>query len=315
MQRNDPYYRKNLEQRISKDADQSEFDAILKGSTLLETGLYDEKVSGSLDDFETIQKFDLEPWHSQDIQLDDAVGDISGELIRRSEIMGEAYPFIISNSQIEYKKSTSNFYEFCLAISLSTNITRGENKCLPRIFERASAVIMEKFLGDNSGSIHVGSPRDKEVGSKFCDAMEIVHKVTNEWKWAPREPYPHDPTTTGDEGMDFIAWKNMPDSRKGKLFLVGQCACGDDWRGKFYDLTLDKIGKWFNPMAEIEPVRVFTVPHHLTNMNLTDAQISAGIVFDRARLCIIAEKNSGVFVKQKWYSDLLKLKNQIIRHS
>jgi len=38
------------------------------------------------------------------------------------------------------------------------------------------------------------------------------------------------------------------------------------------------------------PVRTFTLPFHLSDVNLIDAQSQAGMVFDRARLTKIGEE-------------------------
>ena len=311
--RTDPYYKKNLEQRIIKDADQAEFSAMIKDSVLIDAGLYDDMVSGALDDFETHDETVTEKWHALDLEYDSANSEVYKEIERRSEILGESYPFKIKQNQITYHESKSYFYEFCLAISTAQNITTGDNVFFPRIFERMSALLFKQYLGHDSECIHVGSPRDAEIGKKFKEAMEKVHTITNEWIWNPIADFGDDPQTTGDEGLDFIAWKNTPDKRKGKLFILGQCACGGDWDTKFSDLNLGKIGKWFNPLCYINPpVRAFTTPFHLSDTNLSNAQSQAGIVFDRTRLTLIAERFSDFEEIAFWKNKIQELSKTVI---
>ncbi len=290
----DTYKLRHADQRMYKDADQTEFTAILRGSALMDSGLFDDKISGAIDEYD-LESTNNPSWQVQDLNLDSAGGAIREEIERRSELLGDDYPFIISRNQLLYSQSQSNFYEFCLAISMAKNLTTEKNVYLPRVFERISASLLKIYFGCNSFSIHVGKPRDPGIGTTFITAMERVHRETKEWIWQPQQPLPGNPQTSGDEGMDFIVWKDSPDKRLGKLFIIGQCACGDDWKNKFNDLSLPKLSKWFNPVSYVTPVKAFTTPHHLSDMNLVLAQIEAGWVFDRARLSIIAER----FVEEK----------------
>ena len=74
------------------------------------------------------------------------------------------------------------------------------------------------------------------------------------------------------------------DGKIGQLFVLGQCACGNDWQTKFNDLTIKGLSKWFNPLSIVEPVRCFSTPFHVTDAMLREASREGGIVFDRARL-------------------------------
>jgi len=120
--------------------------------------------------------------------------------------------------------------------------------------------------------------------------MKVLHERSGEWRWQPEEGLPAEPTTTGDEGVDFIVWLKALDGRPGQIFLLGQCACGDDWETKFNDIHLDKLYKWFSPKPYVEPVRIFATPHHLSDGHLIEAQREAGLVLDRARLSVLADK-------------------------
>lgn len=289
----DPYKSRQFEQRIIKDADQTEVNAIKRGSVLFDAGLYDDRVSGAMDDFDSFDQTVTQRWHAEDLNNETASGEVYEEIERRVKLLGKDYPFQLNRNQLVYNPSQTHYYEFCLAISTAPTITSGDYVHLPRAFERTCTVLARLYLGEDTGSIHVGSPRDEENGTTFFHAMQKVNEVTNEWVWNPIQDFGDHPQTTGDEGLDFIVWKNTPDGRKGKVFVIGQCACGDDWTFKFNDLTIPKIGKWFQPMSYVkEPIRAFATPYHLSDMSLTNAQNEAGLVFDRGRLTILAERFS-----------------------
>ncbi len=229
-------------------------------------------------------------WQSSDLTYDDAVGQVHEEIERRADLLGPAYPFELEDGLLTYRGPRSGFYEFCLAASLATNITSGENVGLPRLFERMSAILIASAFGPGTEHMHLGSPRDSEIGAAFHVAMREAHRRTSEWFWGPDPGLPENPSHTGDEGVDFVVWKRPPDRRVGSLFILGQCACGDDWSNKFNDIELGRYERWFNPLTYARPpVRAFATPYHLGDGWLVEALPRAGLVFDRSRLTLLAE--------------------------
>lgn len=290
--RSDPYSVRHLAQRAAHDADQAEFSAIIRQSSVLDSGIYDDRVAGVMDDFDPQDSTIKADWHLRDIELDSAVGKVHEEIDRRIEVMGDHYPFTIDGGQLTYRKSRSLFYEFCLSICNAPTITQGVYVELPRVFERSSARLVREYFGVYSEVLHTGWPRDEEVGVRFKEAMAHLQTKTGEWRWRPEDDLPEDPDPqiAKDEGLDFVVWKKSIDGRTGSLFVLGQCACGNDWKDKYFDLNLGRLRKWFSPMTIVDPIRSFATPHHVANALLTDAQREAGLVFDRARLTLIAER-------------------------
>ena len=283
----DPYSLRHQKQRSAADADQAEFLAIRNGASPPDAGIYDERVAGAMDDHEHYDEIGATVWQEDDLKYDDAVGMVHEEIERRRETLGSAYPFQIHHGKIEYVPNDNLIYEFLLAICNASTLTEGEYVELPRVFERLSARLIAAYLGDGARFLHTGAPRDKEIGISFKDAMNTVASETSEWEWGPDEGLPDEPKN-GDSGCDFVAWPKAPDNRPiGQLFFLGQCACGNDWNTKLNDLTVKKLGKWFNPLSIVDPVRCFTTPHHITDAMLKEASREGGYVFDRARLVSI----------------------------
>lgn len=290
MTKTDPYTLRHQAQRSAGDADQAEFFALKNGVVAIDAGIYDDRVAGAMDDFEASGDDLREVWHDEDLKYDSAVGSAHQEVERRKEIMGATYPFEINDGALVHTGSENSLYEFFLAICNAKTITRDEYVWLPRIFERISARLVAAFFGAGTQFIHTGAPRDACIGSSFKNAMVTLAERTSEWHWGPDDGLPNEPVN-GDAGCDFVVWPSPPDGRPiGQLFILGQCACGNDWLTKFHDLTVKNLQKWFNPLSTVDPVRCFTTPFHVTDEMLRDASRQSGVVFDRARLVGISQR-------------------------
>lgn len=315
MARGSIFERRHFEQQIAKNADQTEMMAILGGIAALDAGFYDEEVSGALDDFEQPEDEAIGlDWHRRDIAKESGVGKIHEEVARRIELLGTSYPFEVDNNTLRYRRSPSGVYEFCLAASLQTDKSSLPFAYIVRAFEKISALIAAEFIGPPADVFHTGAPRLGRIPNRFDDAIKAIERATGEWRWNPDDIYPDDYASSGDEGLDFIVRKQADRFRRGQLFLIGQCACGEDWLDKWHDLTMDKLGKWVRPPL-VPPIRVFATPFVLSSGNIHDSQREAGMVFDRVRLTLVS---SGLGMESEfaaWVPELKKLAQLVLRHS
>ncbi len=276
------------EQNLSYDADQTEFESLRYGSAIVDNGAYNERVASALDDYATQDGQDRPTWHEEDLTLDSFVGGIHEEIKRRVSLMGDAYPFKLDKNTLYYEERNKGFYEFLLAIC-NVNNFKGKHKHLPRLFERTTTKLIATYLGRYAQSLHTGFPRDSENGLNFQEAMQEVGKCSGEFRWEPEDSL--DPSSKKDEGVDFVIWLKHADKRTfGQIFILGQCACGNNWDSKWSELQVNKIEKWFHPMTIIPPVRAFATPYHVTDSALKEASREAGLFFDRARLTMILDQ-------------------------
>lgn len=282
--------------RIAKDADQAESIAVRYGSCNLEAGTFDDRVADALDDYEISDPLGVPRWASEDVKFDSAVSDIALEIQRRGRLLDRVYPFSLRGNQLAYKRSETLVYEFCLAVSLAPSLKEGDFTQLPRAFERLVRDILICFLGAGSEGVRTGWPGDDfdERPTKFKDVIGWLHKLTGEFHWNPDPGLPDDPAhqDVKEEGVDVVVWKKIPDDRPGKLFLLCQCACGDDWVGKFSDIDppLAKLSRWMKPVCWAPPIRVFSTPRHIPNdAYFGQVNREAGLTWDRIRLTLIAE--------------------------
>ena len=245
-----------------------------------------------------------------------AVSDIANEIQRRQSLLGEAYPFTLDGNSIVYRQSFTLAYEFCLAVSQAPDgLSKRPYNRLPIAFERLARDAAVLFLGCGAKSYRTGWPSDKweDRPTRFKDVIQVLHDRTGEWYWNPGPGRPGN-LRAKDEGLDFVAWKLMPDGRPGNLFLLGQCACGNDWASKFGDIdsSLHRLEDWIRPISAARPLRVFAVPHHIANQTeFYDANRRAGLTFDRARIALIAEKDGNREYVKDWmkdpYGELIRL--------
>jgi len=304
--------RRRHDSRIAKNADQTEYNALEHGKTNLEAGTFDDRIADALDDYEVSDPLSVESWASSDLVFDNAVSDIGIELARRSALLGECYPFELNGNQLKYRGSQSLAYELCLAISESPSLSHGDYKKLPVAFERLMKDILVTYMGQNAVGFRTGWPPDGDRPTKFKDLISDLNASTGEWIWNPDFELPDDPRhqDVKDEGLDFVIWKNVGDGRSGSFFLLGQCACGNDWETKFYDIDPEfaKLGRWMKPVVFAKPYRAFCIPRHIPN-NTYFSQVNkeAGLTFDRTRISILAEQSTSSSENRSEFESLIKI--------
>ena len=293
----DSYTQRHVVQRWATNADQAEFFALKRGSANLDVGIYDDRVAGALDELEPDEG--VEPWQRDDLRKDTAVGHTQEEIERRIRLLQAAYPFRLDGGTLSHAGGNARLYEFLLCIC-NAPLTSGAYVTLPRMFERVAARLVAAYFGARARSIHTGSPRDRSVGTSFREAMQTVSNETGEWTWGPNEGLPDDAQQQRDGGCDFVVWLQAADGRQiGQPFVLGQCACGNDWNTKHGDLDLAQLGRWLNPLSDVPPLRSFATPHHVTDVVLREASERNGLFFDRARLTMIAAQGGQFFFEPR----------------
>ena len=282
--------------KVANNADQTEWRSYLDGVAPTDSGVIDDVVADEhhLD----LTEHDYS-WEDEELALDQVNGDLIQEIERREELLGDLfYPYTREGASLSYQGSITFSYEFCLFASLQRDYSTGPFRQIPIIFELLAAEVARLYLGNAASAIRTGWPShdSDERPSDFRDLMNLLnHRTEGEFCWNPCPPNDAG-RLPKDEGLDLVAWKTFGDQRLGKLFLLGQCACGNDWHSKFHDLTKEKLEKWLNPITYTEFLRCFSIPYHIPGHHVF-AQVGrqGGLVFDRTRLAIIAEKNSEEF--------------------
>ncbi|WP_313211482.1 hypothetical protein [Stutzerimonas nitrititolerans] len=281
----------------SKNADQSELLAMKFGVAPLDHGVQDDIVA---DEHHADLSEHGYVWQDEEIALDQAIGPVISEVDRRLSILGDFYPFQRVGASLHYRESKTLVYEFCLITSLQKQLSAKPFNRLPVLFELIATEAARFYLGDDAKGFRTGWPSHdhKERPTGLKDMLEKLSSLCGEFRWHPRFYIEDEPNEPKDEGMDFVVWKPI-DPRLGQLFLLGQCACGDDWDSKLSDLDIKRLERWVNPVTYVDFVKAFAVPHHIPgHLIFADVSTRAGLTFDRVRLAIIAESNHKDFLKK-----------------
>lgn len=288
----DSYRSRRQAQRSAHGADEAEMASMREISAPIDRGIQNDHLADAI-----LDQSDADPVEARDLAYDTLSGEIQDELQRRRELLEDAYPFSVSDGSLKYRPSPSRAYEFFLTSALGTNQQVQAWHELPRLFERVAAELVSRFFGAFAKSHHVGSRRDD--GTRFKAAWVGIAEATGEWAWQQDNDLPESGPSSGDEGCDYLIHLQSPDGRQtAQLFVLGQCACGNDWENKLDELSIPRLQKWFSGNGHIvPPVRTFATPLHVTDTMLKESSRRAGLLFDRARLTMLAESTGAAAIE------------------
>ena len=224
-------------------------------------------------------------------KTEDLTAGMQAEAQRRSEALGEDYPFSIDGSSLSYRGGESRshkIYMECLKTSVAP--TPEDREAFEHLVGRA----LRAYLGYDRAIIKpFGWQREAEADQprRIRDMVTGLHKETNEWRWSPDVGFPENPppTLVKDLGIDTFAWLPMPDKRPGKLFVVAQCATGrTNWDAKLTDVDWNRITNWIRPIPNQWSIRCFAIPFHLPNdARWLEVSGLGGLFLDRCRLTLL----------------------------
>lgn len=288
-----------------EDADEVEWQAVKEGFSIIEYGIADEQISGSLvDESELVDDEELDPslgqpaWGLRAEAEEQTAGETAEEIQRRALVLGTHYPFKVAGNRIEHIQSPDGLYEFLLAVSVSNDLVSTPFNQLPQAFEALSTEILKSWMGPGSKGWQIGFPGRMAAGlpKSLPELWRLIHEETGEWEWQPDAEVPDDAADDQkDLGMDVLVWKSVLDSRTHSLFLAGQCACGRDalsGTGKSADLSHKWLDVWFRTKSRLDFVPCLLIPRCLGS-STTEVRARTGtLYFDRIRLMLAARQSA-----------------------
>jgi hypothetical protein len=241
------------------------------------------------------------------------------ELAYREKCLQGSYPFLVDAGQgiLKYQGPESVehlgkcIYLFCL---ISTAIRekrfqpiaslKGLEQTIGRCFQICACVAAGEFVaGQDAGHVSsFGFPR--ALGTAFLPALRSAYKRFGVGR--VRDEIPEGlPQELKDGGVDVIAWRTLPDLLPGRLYMLGQCASGTNWRSKSVVEYVEQLhGGWFTfiPAKFSIPAMFIPFPFHHDLSEPKSATFSEsvhnrswfeeqrfGIIFDRLRIPFLAE--------------------------
>lgn len=208
----------------------------------------------------------------------------------RLELLGVAgYPFSLDNNSLVFNGHLEHPYLAFLTICNLPSVSKKPYNSAAVAFEYLSLIAAQSFLGESAKGWRFGWPRDNDEDLLVKDAAEKLRIRSgahlSEWDWKPAGYLPENPTTQSlkDAGLDFVAWVKWKDGGPAQLQLVGQCACGEDWKLKTHDLTVQKLDRWM-AVPKPPPIRALFTPRHTPYPSILYKASEAGLIFDRIRI-------------------------------
>jgi len=154
------------------------------------------------------------------------------------------------------------------------------------MFEDLSARAAANYVGGKS--VRFAFPRtgrSVSLPKAFKAAIKEAARLLGEGEGCRDKPA----RSAKDDALDVLAWRHFPDSRAGKLLLMGQCATGLDWQNKLNDLHPSATCDEWMITPLISPVlKAMFIPHQVDSRDWERCNRRAGIMFDRCRLAFWA---------------------------
>ena len=226
----------------------------------------------------------------QNANVESACAEVLGEIRRRAQAAMAAYPFRLEGTDLILSGKARDYapYLFCLCLSwFGWNNRKGQRVFPRRMFEDLAKYAAEAFIGGRA--LRFGAPRT-ELPREFKKALLYLCTAIGEGKVREIDEAIH----AQDDALDLIAWKDFPDRAEGKLFLVGQCASGDNWESKKRDLDAEGFfDEWFTdrpPSLRSMRIGLF-IPHRVPASKWSYLTKRAGIIFDRCRIAYWSHSN------------------------
>ena len=240
------------------------------------------------------------------------VDAVFGELQYREQVLGEAYPFAVDRNPLSLARVADAtavpgraVYLFCLLASAirenriqPPDLLRAATSGIANLFQVCACLAAGGYTAGEVVSF--GFPRP--TGTAFLPALRAT--CSRFGAGTVRQSIPSGfPVATKDDGIDVIAWRDHPDRMPSKLYLLGQCASGVDWRNKSVVDRIEPFHGWFSepPARHCLPSMFIPFTLHrdlpddptttfremLANRFLRD-EMRYGIVFDRLRVAHFA---------------------------
>lgn len=238
--------KKRAKQTLGKLLEQSNRETICELVDWLE-------VSAWAQPGKTISRQTVTSWFvlgSNNDEAEEKTNQLWSEIKTRAFALKTSYPFKLSGDEELFSFSGNDVasvpYIFCLLISYF-----GLPKIVPRralhvshLFEKLCTHAANKYVSDDlrteTKNYQFGWPRsdwarqyksiDKAMNELLRQLGDGTNRLSGVRNLAGRGE------STGDGGLDVVAWRLFPDGKKGMLVFLGQCATANDRTTDLLDL-------------------------------------------------------------------------------
>jgi hypothetical protein len=242
---------------------------------------------------------------TQGEELDEIHSDIIAIfsiLKERVILFGNDYPFECDNGKIKLKETLNYRHKLYLMLLIASNLSlfkkvQGE---LTSEFETISYYAFKNYLPPKAIVKQFGnnSEYSGNAKTKIKSLAQDLRMNTNEYEI---NEIPE--RNSKERGLDIIGWLPFEEGCPNMLIILGQCACGRNWKGKHHDTRrFENYLQFYRSL----PYHVLFIPYSLINYSQNKFYESAEIekytvIFDRKRLIEFYDKED-VFVQLDSYT-------------
>lgn len=178
--------------------------------------------------------------------------DVFLHLAYRQETFGDFYPFYLDDyRQLCLKTELSKPTRFYILLLLASNLGRLKSEDgtddithrhdITNSFEVICAEAVRRMLPEGA-QVHIFGPRHggRYTGNIWTKVNLLASDLSESLKVPESDFSKH---STGDEGLDIVAWLPTGDQNSGRLLLFAQCACTLEWKDKQYSSSTVNWGQ------------------------------------------------------------------------
>ena len=206
----------------------------------------------------------------------------------RAAAFGSLYPFTVSDSlnQIKLRSCLSEhqkLYVYLLMASSLRNFDKAVQTRIGNSFECISAEALKRYVGENA-EVHIfaANPSSRYRGNINVKVNELAQDLFEE---SLVRENPLSTNSSKDEGLDIVGWFPFEDESPNRLLIFGQCACGEDWRGK---QSSSGYEAWSGLIRlSIKPVNSIFIPYCFRDSSgnwYAKHEIRMSLMIDRLRI-------------------------------
>jgi hypothetical protein len=209
-----------------------------------------------------------------------AAGDVFEVLGLRAQALGDAYPFVVTDTRLELRvplTPTHMAYLALLAITIAHHYDVDCEVVPERLFEEcvAQAMALRGLRTVDTAAAGRGEGRFAELVVNVGDAVGLIG--------APASAAYR--THANEEGVDTVSHLSWGDQRAGHWVFIGQatCAKSNEWARKIQE---PRPEQWASLITSVvPPIGYLAVPHHVEDEQLSNLSRNHGrLVLDRLRL-------------------------------
>jgi hypothetical protein len=241
-----------------------------------------------------------------------AVGSALGIMARRSDILGENYPFAVNDLAVLRTKSDLEDYYAALLFLSPDSIARQLIDDLPlrdmtELFEIIAESALANLWGPGGEAVTFGFPSRHGRPEAFDQAVIwLAERIGLTPGTGYRPPY------RKDGGVDVVAWRQFADRRTGFPIALAQCTIQREAFTKTTDIDLRLWASWL--AMDIEPTSLLVIPGTIRSNGPDWQQLSTVVtVIERLRLIELLARSPDGQGALPWAREIAEILKDMLR--